>query len=159
MSVRSPRGRRWRKRQFSDCPETTFKVLAMVIRIVMTIASEKMTVAAMLKTALARAENRAEKGAKCRYFVKGCYFCGPHGARKWLRWPRKSSWFDEFFRDLCPVKRLLRLYIYTLSPQVLHKYTVACKGFSSFCAMVITAAELMSSPGGGMSLVSRGRSG
>ncbi len=46
----------------------------MVIRNVMTIASEKMTIAVTLKTDLARAENSGEKGAKYPYFVKGCYF-------------------------------------------------------------------------------------
>ena len=54
----------------------------MVIRIVMTIASKKMTIAATLKTVSEKVENSGEKGANNRYFVKGCYFCGPRDARK-----------------------------------------------------------------------------
>ncbi len=54
----------------------------MVIRIVMTIASKKMTVAAARKTVLGKAENRGEKGVKSPYFVKVCYFCSPHGTPK-----------------------------------------------------------------------------
>ncbi len=54
----------------------------MVIRIVMTIASKKMTIAATLETIPEKAENSGEKGAKCPCFVKGCYFPGPHHAPK-----------------------------------------------------------------------------
>ncbi len=146
LSVRSPRGQRWRKWQFSDHPETTIFSLAMVIRIVMTIASEKMTITAPLKTTLAGAENSGEKGAEYRYFVKDCYFCAPRDAPRRPRWPQKSSWFVEFLWKLRPVKRPLRLYIYTLSPLVLHKYTVVCKGFSPFPAMAITATESVALP-------------
>ena len=129
-SVRSARGHRYRKRPFSDHLKTVILVLAMVIRIVMTIASKKMTIAATPKTILVRAENSDKKGEKRPHFVKGCYFYGSRCAQKWLQWPRKSSWLVEFLRKLCPEKRALRLYIYTLCPQVLHKYTAACKGFS-----------------------------
>ena len=54
----------------------------MVIRIVMTIASKKMTIAATLKTILARGGNSGEKGIVCPYFVKNCYFCGPRDTPK-----------------------------------------------------------------------------
>ncbi len=57
----------------------------MVIRIVMTIASTKMTIAATPKTVLTKAENSGEKGAKRPYFVKGCYFYGPRKVPKSLR--------------------------------------------------------------------------
>jgi len=57
-------------------------LLAMVIRIVMTIASKKMTIAATPKIGSEKAGNSGEKGANNRYFVKGCYFCGPRHARK-----------------------------------------------------------------------------
>ena len=57
----------------------------MVIRIVMTIASTKMTIAATPKTVLTKAENSGGKGAKRPYFVKGCYFYGPRKAPKSLR--------------------------------------------------------------------------
>ena len=46
----------------------------MVIRIVMTIASKKMTIAATPKTIFAGAENSGAQGNNCLYFVKGCYF-------------------------------------------------------------------------------------
>ena len=82
LSVRSPWGQRWRKRQFSDHPKTVISVLAMVIRIVMTIASKKMTVAAARKTVLGKAENRGKKGVKSPRFVKVCYFYSPHGTPK-----------------------------------------------------------------------------
>ncbi len=52
----------------------------MVIRIVMTIASKKMTIAATLKTVSEKVENSGKKGANSRCFVKGCYFCGPRDA-------------------------------------------------------------------------------
>ena len=52
----------------------------MVIRIVMTIASEKMTIAVTLKTILKRAENRLGKCAKRLCFVKEYYFYGPRDA-------------------------------------------------------------------------------
>ena len=130
QSVRPPWGLRCRKLTFSGHPKTTFRVLAMVIRIVMTIASKKMTISVTPKTGLGRAENRSEKGAKYSHFVKGCYFCGPHHAPKRSRGPRKQSWFDKFFRKLRPEKWALRLYIYTFSPRFLHKYTAGCKGFS-----------------------------
>ena len=132
MSVCSPRGQRWQKWQFSDYRKTTFFSLAMVIRNVMTIASEKMTIAATPKTILVRAENSGEKGGKYPYFVKDCYFCRPHDGPKRPRKPRKPSWIVEKFQSLSPQKRALRLYIYTLLPRVLHKYTAACKGFSRF---------------------------
>ena len=102
----------------------------MVIRIVKTIASIKMTIAVTLKNVLARAENSGEKGAKYPFFVKGCYFYDPRNAQKCLQQPPKASWMAEKIRDLRPEKRPLRLYIYTLSPLVLHNYTVGCKGFS-----------------------------
>ena len=54
----------------------------MVIRIVMTIASKKMTIAATLKTILARGGNSGEKGIIYPYFVKNCYFCGPRDTPK-----------------------------------------------------------------------------
>mgnify|MGYP007081728966 CR=1 FL=1 len=54
----------------------------MVISIVMTIASTKMTIAATLKTILERAGNRGEKDEKRLYFVKDCYFYAPHDAPK-----------------------------------------------------------------------------
>ena len=104
----------------------------MVIRIVMTIAGKKMTIAATLKNGLKRAGNSGAKGEKRPYFVKGCYFHGPHGAQNRLRGSQKPSWFDENFWKIHPEKRLLQLYIYTLVTRVLHKYTVACKGFSQF---------------------------
>ena len=77
-------GQRWRKGQFSGHPETTIFSLAMVIRIVMTIASKKMTIAATLKTVLAGAENSGVRGAKCLHFVKYCYFYTPHDGPKWF---------------------------------------------------------------------------
>ena len=67
---------------FLTTPKTTFKVLAMVIRNVMTIASTKMTIAAAPENVLAVAENSGEKGAECPYFVKNGYFCSPHAAPK-----------------------------------------------------------------------------
>ena len=57
----------------------------MVIRIVMTIASTKMTIFATPKTDLEKTENSGVKGAKCPYFVKDCYFFDPRGASEWLR--------------------------------------------------------------------------
>ena len=54
----------------------------MVIRSVMTIASKKMTIAATLKTILARGGNRGEKGIIYPHFVKSCYFCGPRDTPK-----------------------------------------------------------------------------
>ena len=57
-------------------------MLAMVIRIVMTIASKKMTIAATPKTILERGENSGEKSTQCPYFVKGCYFCNPRDVPK-----------------------------------------------------------------------------
>ena len=54
----------------------------MVIGIVMTIASKKMTIAAALKTVLESAGNSGEKRTKCPCFVKGCYFCRPRDAPK-----------------------------------------------------------------------------
>ena len=54
----------------------------MVIRIVMTIASKKMAIAATPKIVPGRAENSGEKGAKHPYFVKGCYFYSPNDDRK-----------------------------------------------------------------------------
>ena len=57
----------------------------MVIRIVMTIASKKMAIAATLKTDLASAENSGEKGADSLCFVKGCYFYTPRRPPKWPR--------------------------------------------------------------------------
>ena len=130
LPVCSPRGQRWRIRPFSGYPKTIIFLLAMVIRIVMTIASKKMTIAAPLKTVLEKAENRAEKGTECPYSVKGCYFCGPRKAPRRPRRPRNQSWFDEFFRKLRPVERPLRLYIYAKRGALLHKYTGTCKYFS-----------------------------
>ncbi len=122
----------------------------MVIRIVMTVASKKMTIAMPPETILKRAENRVWKGAKCLYFVKDCYFYAPRATPKHPRLPQKSSWFVENSRELCPEKGSLRLYIYTLSSLVLHKYTAACKGFSMVCAMVMAMAEPMAFPLTGM---------
>ena len=113
----------------------------MVIRIVMTIASTKMTIAATLKIVLERARNRGKKGTLFPRFVKGCYFYSPHDGPKRARWAQKSSWTVEKFRNLSPEKRALRLYIYTLSAQVLHKYTVACKGFSMTRAVAMATME------------------
>ena len=93
-----------------------FFALAMVIRILMTIASKKMTIAATPKPALGRAANRAEKGAKYPCFVKDGYFCGPRGVPSRLRWPPKRSWFDDFSRKLRPGKWVLRLHIYAKAP-------------------------------------------
>ena len=52
----------------------------MVIRIVMTIASAKMTIAATPKIDFAKAENSGEKGAEHLCFVKDGYFFGPRDA-------------------------------------------------------------------------------
>ena len=52
----------------------------MVIRIVMTIASAKMTIAATPKIDFARAENSGEKGAEHLCFVKDGYFFGSRDA-------------------------------------------------------------------------------
>ena len=93
-----------------------------------------------------RGEHSNGKGARRPYFVKGCYFYGPYGAPKWPQRPRKQSWMVEFFRKLCPEKRLSRLYIYAKARPVLHKYTVACKGFSQLYAMATTATESMVLP-------------
>ncbi len=54
----------------------------MVIRIVMTIASKKMTILAPLKTIPERAENSGARDGKCPYFVKCCYFRTPRYAPK-----------------------------------------------------------------------------
>ena len=54
----------------------------MVIRIVMTIASIRKTIAAPPKTVLVRAENSGEKHTKCPYFVKDYYFLGHRGVPK-----------------------------------------------------------------------------
>ena len=139
LSVRLPSGCRWRKCPFSGHPKTTFFLLAMVIGILMTIASKKMTIAATPKPALGRAANRAEKGAEYPCFVKDGYFCGPRGVPRWPRWPPKRSWFDDFSRKLRPGKWVLRLHIYAKAPLVLHKYTAVCKGFSMARAMTMAA--------------------
>lgn len=55
------------KRPFPYGPKTTFSMLAMVISIVMTIATT-------LKTDLGRTENEGEKGANNHYFANGYYF-------------------------------------------------------------------------------------
>ena len=143
LSVRSPRGQRCRKWPFSDHPKTTFRVLAMVVRIVKTIASKKMTIAATPKTDLRRAGNSGETVADYPCFVKYCYFYDPCGAPKRPRRPQKQPWVVEKIRNLCPTERPLRLYIYAETPRVLHKYAVACKGFSQFSAMAVTAIETM----------------
>ena len=109
--------------------KTAIQVLAMVIRNVMTIASTKMTIAATQKTVLSRTENSGEKGTEHPCFVKYCYFYSPRDAPKRLRKPLKPSWLAEKIWKLRLEKRALRLYIYTLTPRVLYKYTIACKGF------------------------------
>ena len=109
--------------------KTAIQVLAMVIRNVMTIASTKMTIAATQKTVLSRTENSGEKGTERPCFVKCCYFYSPRDAPKRLRKPLKPSWLAEKIWKLRLEKRALRLYIYTLTPRVLYKYTVACKAF------------------------------
>ena len=57
-------------------------MLAMVISIVMTIASKKMTIVATPKTGLIGAENSGKKGAEHPLFIKGYCFYTPRDARK-----------------------------------------------------------------------------
>ena len=114
----------------------------MVITILMTIASTKMTIAVTPETILKRAENRLGKCAKRLCFVKEYYFYGPRDAPKHPLVPPDTSWFVRKIRKLRSEKRPLRLYIYTWSPLVLHKYTVACKVFFAVHTMTRAFASL-----------------